>query len=335
MIKKEQRKILLLLFVITITIICILIGIGYSRVKENVKLGSAMKIKNMENKYRFEDKCFIAGTNVITPSGAVHIEDIKAGDNVYTRNEKTNEIEIKKVLRTLDSDYKLDTIKVYTRDASVEATLNHKFFEKNRGWVKAEELRMGDILINNSNEELEINNIERIASKGTQKVYNLEVADNHNYFVGFDCVLVHNCCIDGKSLVQVNFNGDMKTIESINDGDKVVTYNPKTGKNELGEVRKRTVKEEVRDIVTITFKDGTQMIQNMYHEIYTDEGWKSLTEYKGDAVLEINDMVKTVDGWKEVEAININLNHEPVKLYSLNVERNNNFYANGTLVKGY
>ena len=335
MIKKGKRGIVLFIFIIAIIIMLILIGIGQQRIQKNIKLSSVNEKMNQKNNYCFEDMCFIAGTNVVTPSGLVHIDDLKIGYIVYTRNQETNEIELKEVLKTFESDYKLDTLKIYTKTSSVEATLNHKFFEKRKGWIKAEELKIGDILINNSNEELEINKIERIASKGTQKVYNLEVADNHNYFVGFDCVLVHNCCIEGKSLVQIDLAGNTKTIENIKQGDIVVTYNPETKENELGVVRRITIKNNVKDIVTITFKDGSQMIQNMYHEIYTNEGWKSLTEYTGDSVLEINDNVKTLEGWKEVESIDIDLNHEPVNLYSLFIEGNNNFYANGTLMKGY
>ena len=195
-----------------------------SRKKESKdKIASAdIKYKNREN----QEACF---------------EDL--GDYVYSRNEETNQIETKKVLQTFESDYKSDTLKIYTKDSSVEATLNHKFYEKNKEWIEAEKLEVGNILINNSNEELEIVKIDRVKSIGTIKVYNLEVEDNHNYFVGFDCVLVHNCCVDRNSLIQIDLFGNTKPIAQIQKGDRVLTYNSKTGKNELREVTKITIKK--------------------------------------------------------------------------------------------
>ncbi|MCI8309421.1 MAG: hypothetical protein HFJ45_04350 [Clostridia bacterium] len=217
-----------------------------SRKKESKdKIASAdIKYKNRENQEAcFEDLCFVQGTQVITPDGYVSIENLKVGDYVYSRNEETNQIETKKVLQTFESDYKSDTLKIYTKDSSVEATLNHKFYEKNKEWIEAEKLEVGNILINNSNEELEIVKIDRVKSIGTIKVYNLEVEDNHNYFVGFDCVLVHNCCVDRNSLIQIDLFGNTKPIAQIQKGDRVLTYNSKTGKNELREVTKITIKK--------------------------------------------------------------------------------------------
>lgn len=348
--KKLKRKnllviaflIVLLIFTATIILKVILLNQAEEQLavlEKKEKIANTTKTyyknRNIDVNASFEELCFVMGTKVITPNGFVNIEDLKVGDSVYSRNEKTDEIEIKKVLQTFESDYEFDTLRIFTKDSSVEATLNHKFYEKNKEWIEAKELKVGDILVNNSNEELEIIKIENIKSEGVQKVYNLEVEDNHNYFVGFDCVLVHNCCVDPFSEVLVSLSGETRAIQFIKSGDKVVTFNFKTGKNELKTVTKTTIKNDVTDIVTITFADGTQIIQNMYHEMYTKEGWKSLTNLNGNETLEVGDIVKTENGWKEIKTIDIELRHEETKLYTIDTEDNNNFYANGTLMKGY
>jgi len=304
--------------------------------KDKINKGEATYQDRLrEEEACFEDLCFVKGTKVITPRGLINIEELKKEEEVYTRNEKTNEIEIKKILQIFESNYENDILKIYTKDSSIEATLKHKFYIKNNSWTKAENLKVGDILVNNSNEELEIKKIERIESTGIIKVYNLEVEDNHNYFVGFDCVLVHNCCVDENSLILIDNLGSTKSIKSIREGDMVLTYNSETKINELKPVTRITIKEKTTDIVTITFEDGTQIIQNMYHEMYTRDGWKSLTNFYGEETLSEKDFVKTEDGWKKIEKIEINLNHEPLDLYTIDTKENNNFYANGTLMKGY
>jgi hypothetical protein len=85
-------------------------------------------------------------------------------------------------------------VKVYTQNGVIESTSNHPYYEKTKGWVSAKNLQAGDILINSNNEEVEVKKVEYIGFVGDELnvVYNIEVEDNHNYFVGNDLVLVHN-----------------------------------------------------------------------------------------------------------------------------------------------
>ena len=138
------------------------------------------------------DTCFVIGTKVLTPNGYLNIENIKIGDMVLSKNEKTNEIEAKEVTKTFEHNYNGNTYKIFTENSNVEATYNHPFYVKNQGWIEAKDLKEGNILINADNEELKIQKIEIIKNIKDIKVYNLQVKDNHTCFVGLDKVLVHN-----------------------------------------------------------------------------------------------------------------------------------------------
>jgi hypothetical protein len=144
--------------------------------------------------YTSQTICFVAGTKVLTEKGLVNIEDIKVGMKVYSKNLATGKVELKEVVQTFENYVDKDMVKVYTQNGVIESTSNHPYYEKTKGWVSAKNLKAGDILINSNNEEVEVKKVEYIGFVGNELnvVYNIEVEDNHNYFVGTDLVLVHN-----------------------------------------------------------------------------------------------------------------------------------------------
>jgi len=73
---------------------------------------------------------------------------------------------------------------------SIEATAEHPFYLKGKGWNPASSLKVGQALQLHNGTTVVINEID--TSSRVEKVYNLTVANTHNYFVGVDGVLVHN-----------------------------------------------------------------------------------------------------------------------------------------------
>ena len=138
--------------------------------------------------------CFKAGTKILTENGLKNIEDIKIGEKVYSKNESNSSIELKEVLNTFVHDVDYNICKVYTENDIIECTEGHKFYSKSKGWVQAYNLRPGNVLIDNNGKEIVIKKVEIEKSKYKQitRVYNLNVKDNHNYFVGNDRILAHN-----------------------------------------------------------------------------------------------------------------------------------------------
>ena len=143
--------------------------------------------------------CFVEGTEVLTENGLIDIEDIKVGMKVYSYNELTGEVELKDVKNAFVNYVDYDMTKVTVNGEIIESTSGHEYYEITKGWVDACDLKVGDKILNNNNEEVEIQDVEIKEFEGNEliKVYNFEVEDNHNYYVGENNVLVHNVVVHG------------------------------------------------------------------------------------------------------------------------------------------
>ena len=273
--------------------------------------------------------CFVEGTKILTPSGLVNIEDVKVGDKVISKNNETGVIEEKEVLKVAKHEIEYNTLKIYVADTEIEVTKNHRMYLKGVGYTEAGKLKVGDILVNVNNVELPIKKIKEVKNSGIKRVYNFIVEDNHNYFVGIDSILVHNkCFVAGSKVLTVN---GLVNIEEIKVGDYVIAYNKETGMNEVRKVTETFVHKDVQDQVTVAFKDGSKVEMNMYHPLYTEEGWKSLSSFNGYETLKVGDRVKSEEEYKEITEIKVDLSSKPVNMYTINVEGLDNFYVNGTL----
>ncbi|RKZ85667.1 MAG: hypothetical protein DRR19_16030 [Candidatus Parabeggiatoa sp. nov. 1] len=73
---------------------------------------------------------------------------------------------------------------------SIEATAEHPFYIKGKGWNPANSLKVGQALQLHNGTTVVVKEVD--TSVRVERVYNLTVANTHNYFVGGDGVLVHN-----------------------------------------------------------------------------------------------------------------------------------------------
>ena len=90
--------------------------------------------------------CFVAGTMVLTASGLAAIEKIRAGDKVISTNAETFETEEKLVLETyIRQTDKL--IHLVINGEEIITTETHPFYVKERGFVDAGKLLIGDFLL--------------------------------------------------------------------------------------------------------------------------------------------------------------------------------------------
>jgi hypothetical protein len=152
-----------------------------------------------------EAVCFVAGTPVMTKDGLKPIEEIKAGDQVLSYNEQTKQPEYKTVVQTTTKFAEagsLLTLDVRGADASIEVTRTHPFYVRERDpscesengeWRQAHELLVGDEIKSVSGNWVKVLRLKQ--RKGGALVYNFEVSDNHNYYVGQAGLLVHNDCL--------------------------------------------------------------------------------------------------------------------------------------------
>jgi len=147
---------------------------------------TATRVITLENQV-----CFVAGTKVSTPNGMMNIEDLKAGDMVYSYNEETKEIEEKEILTTFINEASIITTITFENGEQIENTIFHPYYVEGKGWKQTRDLNIGDKILTQDKKTVEIRKIST-EKLNTVKVYNLNVDGNHNYFVGATMLLTHN-----------------------------------------------------------------------------------------------------------------------------------------------
>jgi hypothetical protein len=197
--------------------------------------------------------CFVAGTLVPTENGNQEIENVKAGDLVWSYSFTAGEWELRPVEATPVRDYTGDVITISVDGVTVEATGNHPFWvvtggelasrplatdapEEERAsspfgrWVEARSLEIGDELPSLNGETISV--IALSAQQEHVTVYNLRVEGNHTYAVSEAAVLVHN---KGAQVSPVpgerpHFSGTDKPLTEGATPDSTYTHiDPKTG----------------------------------------------------------------------------------------------------------
>ena len=93
----------------------------------------------------------------------------------------------------------------------IQCTETHPFQVKGKGWVDASELVPGDEGYTNDWGTATVKSVNLLILEEPVEVYNFEVEDCHTYYVGDNCVLVHNGpCFDPKkdSIKRVKLSND-------------------------------------------------------------------------------------------------------------------------------
>lgn len=127
--------------------------------------------------------CIVSGQNVSTRNSYKKIENINKGD-VLCSLDYFHKPKVDKVLS--NNKYKVNNYLVINEQ--LKLTANHKIFEKNKGWILASEITIGDTLIRSGNIESVVENI--YLKKEEAIVYAIKMNKYKNYFV--NDYLVHN-----------------------------------------------------------------------------------------------------------------------------------------------
>ena len=138
--------------------------------------------------------CFLAGTKIVSINGYTEIDKLKKGDYVLTYNEEKGTNEFKKITTVFvlnDLDEELYTIQ--TDNGEITLTSHHRLYTYRNDlyqYIAAEDMKVGDVVMYSNGEYHKIKTIQHKSIKKT--VYNLEIEDNHNFYVGEKGILVHN-----------------------------------------------------------------------------------------------------------------------------------------------
>ena len=153
--------------------------------------------------------CFVAGTMILTASGLVAIENIKAGDKVISTDPETFETAEKTVLETYIREV-TTLVHLTVNGEEIVTTVDHPFYVKNQGFIKAGELIVGDELLDVNGNVLLVENFDVELTEKPVKVYNFQVEDFHTYYAGGLGVLVHNASNEYKTKTVRTAKGEEK-----------------------------------------------------------------------------------------------------------------------------
>ncbi|MGP0070096.1 MAG: polymorphic toxin-type HINT domain-containing protein [Isosphaeraceae bacterium] len=131
--------------------------------------------------------CFAAGTLVSTLDGPRAIESIRVGDRVLSQDTTTGALAFQPVI-ALHLNRPTATFRIAIDGESIVATGIHRFWKAGKGWTMARDLKPGDLIRVIGG----VARVQSIAPDAVQPVYNLDVAESRDFFVGTRAFLVHD-----------------------------------------------------------------------------------------------------------------------------------------------
>lgn len=138
--------------------------------------------------------CFKKGVKVLTNDGYVDIDNIKVDDLVMSYNFDKNSNEYSKVIKTFEhKDINDDLYTIISGSIVIEATSMHPIcvsLNNTLEFINAKDLKIGNRLVDFEGNIHEITSIT--CESVTDTFYNIEVENNHNYYVTENNILVHN-----------------------------------------------------------------------------------------------------------------------------------------------
>ena len=140
--------------------------------------------------------CFGAGTLVRTLDGARPIETLRVGDRVLTASTADGSLGYQPITK-VHHNPPSPTFLVKVAGDTIVSSPFHRFWVAGRGWVMARDLVGGETLRVLGS----VGNIDAVETGPVQPVFNLDVADAHDFFAGRAAALVHDNTLPDTRLV--------------------------------------------------------------------------------------------------------------------------------------
>ena len=141
------------------------------------------------------------------------IEKIKSGDKVISTDPETMETSPKTVLETYIREV-TTLVHLTVNGEEIITTIDHPFYVKDKGFVTAGELKIGDELLDVNENVLLVENFDVELIDEPTTVYNFQVEDYHTYHVSGFGVLVHNAG-DYSNLKDSKYVGEGKSLQRL------------------------------------------------------------------------------------------------------------------------
>jgi hypothetical protein len=131
--------------------------------------------------------CFAAGTPVHTLAGPRAIEELQVGDQVLSQDPATGSLSFQPIL-VVHHNPPSPTLKLRLGGETIAATGIHRFWKASKGWTMARDLKPGDQIRAVGGTA----RLESVEPGPVQPVFNLDVAENRDFFVGRRGCLVYD-----------------------------------------------------------------------------------------------------------------------------------------------
>ena len=156
----------------------------------NVASISAGGVKG--SSHRLKICSFVEDTQVLMCDGSTRpIENVREGDWVLAMDTRNGNIECQQVSDPYRNENRILMEVSLSSGETITTTPNHPFYVKGSGFVRVDQLLVGDELASADETYVTVEGVHRA---GVSAVYNFGVSEHHNYFVGTKSpVLVHNC----------------------------------------------------------------------------------------------------------------------------------------------
>jgi len=183
---------------------------GVDNIREIIERSSFAPVQSRYKLYVI-DECLTGDSLIATSQGMMRMDnpDLE-GKAVLSYNNRTGKWEYQNVLRWLNQGIK-STLAIQTTHHQIRCTQNHLIGTEQQ-WIQAKYLQPGMTILSPVGKKGELystkaEKIESIDQLGEEPVYDLEVANNHNFVANE--LLVHNCHM----LSTAAFNALLKTLE--------------------------------------------------------------------------------------------------------------------------
>ena len=266
--------------------------------------------------------CLEEGTLIDTPAGKISVEQLQRGDAVWSVVDgELQRAEVESTSRVDPVEY----VEISVAGKTLRATPEHPLQIGPGIFRIAASLQSGDLLYVRDGDAFKTVPIETVTRvKASRPAFNLLVLPGGTYIA--NDVVVHNkgCFLPDTPILRAD--GTESPISEIHSGDGLIAFTTS------GEIVSTTVRQVIIhevDEYVIVRTEQTLLRVTREHPFYVGAGtFKTLEALKvGDRIFALGD-----GGLYEQRIVSLETVHVPTRVYNLQTDRPNTYFANGIAV---
>jgi predicted lipid-binding transport protein (Tim44 family) len=266
--------------------------------------------------------CLAKGTQVLTPSGAVSIERLRVGDPVWSISGGKLQAGTVRALSEVRTDHYLE---ISAGGQKILITPEHPVMVGPGEYRVARLLKAGDGVYRIGDGNLRAVPVDFVRPiPSNQRAYNLLVLPGGTFIPGN--IVVHNkgCFLPDSEILKSD--GTSVPISAVRPGNELVAYSPE-GRIVHTKVR-NILRHKVKEYILLK-TDRHALRVTAEHPFYVGQG-----TFKTLEALKIGDAIFAWDGQSlsEQRIVSLERVHERVRVYNLQTDHPNTFFAGGLAV---